>query len=183
MAPNLDVLTSIAVILATLTGPIIAVWVTRVIDERRSNRARKLEIFRALMRTRRATLTNDYVSALNMIEIDFHDSPAVLSALSELMKHYSSGTVDQIWKEKSGRLSARLLYAIGKNLGYKMEQLDILEGGYMPNWAIQENEEQRDLRLALMNMLGGNRPLPVVLKSDTPTPHFPPPSVPIPPPT
>jgi hypothetical protein len=40
------------IIIATLSGPIIAVQVTRFLDERKETRGRKLQVFKTLMPTR-----------------------------------------------------------------------------------------------------------------------------------
>jgi hypothetical protein len=58
----MDLYLGIAVVIATLLGPVLAVIVTRYIDEARAQKLRQLEIFRALMRTRNAT--RDEIEAL-----------------------------------------------------------------------------------------------------------------------
>jgi hypothetical protein len=60
----MDLYLGIAVVVATLTGPVLAVMVTRHIDDARAQKARRLEIFRAMMRTRNAALLPDHVNAL-----------------------------------------------------------------------------------------------------------------------
>ena len=42
-----------ATIVAVLVGPILAVLITRIIDDQRASKARRMDIFRTLMRTRR----------------------------------------------------------------------------------------------------------------------------------
>jgi hypothetical protein len=56
------------------------------IDNKRAEKTRQLEIFRALMQTRRAPLLPDHVNALNLVEIEFHSVPSVLIAYNDLMK-------------------------------------------------------------------------------------------------
>ncbi|MCZ8086935.1 MAG: hypothetical protein O9257_06355 [Brevundimonas sp.] len=63
-----------AIVAATLTSPIIAVIVTRLMDDRRSKRDRRWAIFETLMLTRRTPLSLDHVMALNRVEIEFADN-------------------------------------------------------------------------------------------------------------
>jgi hypothetical protein len=67
----------IAVVVATFAGPVLAVVVTRHIDETRQRRARRMDIFRSLMGSRRTPLAFDRVRALNLVEIEFYGIPAV----------------------------------------------------------------------------------------------------------
>lgn len=154
-----------AIVLATFAGPILAVFVTRWVDDRRSKVARKLETFRVLIRTRRAQLSPDFVTALNMVEIDFYDAPKVLTIHTELIRHLSTRPTDDSWGERIQRLVARLLNAMGQNVGYSLEQLDILEGGYIPQAMVDDEAEQQRLRRALLAVLDGQKQLPVTLQA------------------
>ena len=51
----------LATIAAVFLGPIFAVLLTRYIDYRRADKARKLDIFRTLMRTRKMSLNWEHV--------------------------------------------------------------------------------------------------------------------------
>lgn len=160
-----DVMLAWSVVLATFAGPILAVFVTRWVDDRRSKQARKLDTFRVLIRTRRTQLNPDFVTALNMVEIDYYDAPKVLSIHTELMRHLNSRAADDGWLDRTQRLVARLLNAMGQNVGYSLEQLDILEGGYIPQAMVDDETEQQRLRKALLAVLDGKRQLPVTLQA------------------
>ena len=112
-----------AVVLATLLGPIFAVLVTRFIDEKRQRRSRQMEVFRALMTSRRADLSHEYVKALNSIEIEFGGVEPVESAQRELFRHLNLHSQPLDWNDQLRRLQTRLLYAMATYLGYKMEHL------------------------------------------------------------
>ncbi len=155
-----------AVVFATFAGPISAVFVTRWVDELRSKRSRKLDTFRVLIRTRRTQLNPEFVAALNMVEIDFFNAPKVLAVHLELMRHLNSSIADASWYERTQRLVARLLYAMGQNVGYAMEQLDILDGGYIPKAMVDDEIEQNLLRRSLLLMLDGKKPLPVAVVTE-----------------
>ncbi len=154
-----------SVVLATFAGPILAVFVTRSVDDLRSKKAKKLDIFRVLIRTRRTQLNPDFVAALNMVEIDFYKAPKVLAVHAELMRHLATGPVNIAWVDRTNRLVARLLTSMGQNLGYAMEQLDILEGGYIPQAMVDDEDEQQKLRRALLKVFDGERAIPVTLST------------------
>jgi hypothetical protein len=128
-----------------------------------------------LMRTRRAALSVDHVTALNMVEIDFHDISEVIAAFHALHQHFSV-TNDPQWLENRSRLQTRLLTAMGESLGYKFEQLDVLDGGYTPQGWISTEQEQQQLRQLLLEVLSGRRALPVSPVPFAPPPPFPPPA-------
>src|SRR3984893_9263784 len=76
-----------AILGATFLGPIFAVLLTRYIDWKREAKNRRLYIFRTLMATRRAQLTTEHVTALNLIEIDFHGEQQILKAWKEYFEN------------------------------------------------------------------------------------------------
>jgi hypothetical protein len=166
----MDLYLGIAVVLATLIGPVLAVLVTRVIDDRRSRAQRQMDVFRALVRSRRWALSQDHVNALNTVEVEFAGVKAVESAYGDLLQHLNLQTPQSPeWMDKWRRLQTRLLYAIAVHLGYKMEQLDVLEGGYIPSlWGTLE-EQQRALLQAMNDLLSGNRALPVQVVEQPPS--------------
>ena len=85
----MDFWLGIAVVFATLTGPLLAVLVTRTRDQRGQRRSRQMEVFRALMRSRRSSLSLEYVTALNTVEVEFPGVKPVGSAQRELFRHLS----------------------------------------------------------------------------------------------
>ena len=159
----MDVVLGLAIVFATLTGPILAVLVTRWIDNRRAERDRRLDVFRALMRTRKAALQPDHVNALNLVEIEFHKVQPVLVAYRQLMRHFNNvpTPVNEAWMANHRSLLTRLLSEMANLLGYKIEQLDVFEGGYYPLGWGQVEEQQVAMRLGLLELLAGKRTLPV----------------------
>jgi hypothetical protein len=152
----------LAIVFATFAGPVAAVLITRWIDRKRALRDRQLEVFRALMRTRKNAIQPDHVNALNLVEIEFHNVEPVLAAYRDLMRHINSGGVaDDQWVNKHRSFLTKLLSAMATELGYKIEQLDVFEGGYYPSGWGQESEQQLAMRLGLLELLSGKRSLPV----------------------
>lgn len=70
-------LTEILTITATALSPVIAVQVTRYLDDRNEVRGRKLQVFKTLMATRALNLSPAHVEVLNRIDLEF--SPKVRS--------------------------------------------------------------------------------------------------------
>jgi hypothetical protein len=158
----MDTILGVAIVFATFAGPIAAVIVTRLIDKRRAQRDRQLEVFRALMRTRKNAIQPDHVNALNLVEIEFSNAAPVLAAYRDLMRHINSGgVVDDQWFNKHRSFLTKLLSAMATELRYKIEQLDVFEGGYYPAGWGQEGEQQLAMRLGLLELLSGKRSLPV----------------------
>lgn len=59
-------------IFAVLTGPVIAVQLTRYLDNRKDENERKVMIFKTLMATRSYPLSWNHVEALNRIDLEFN---------------------------------------------------------------------------------------------------------------
>jgi hypothetical protein len=59
------------IVLATLGGPVLAVQTQKFIERASENRRQKLAIFATLMANRATRLNDDYIRALNSIELGF----------------------------------------------------------------------------------------------------------------
>ena len=73
---------------------------------------------------------------------------------------------DEINKKRDARLT-KLISEIAKVLKIKVEQLDILEGNYVPQGWADDEWEQRLVRRGLINVLCGKASIPI-------QPHQPP---------
>lgn len=184
-------------ILAIVLGPILAILVSRKLDKEREQNARKMEIFRILMRTRRTPMWAEHVGALNLVEIEFKDDEAVLSAWKELFEHFANthargreeavpngsspeetNRIDKIFYDRLAqerqRLLAKLLHAIAQCMNFKAEQLEIFEGGYTPQGWEETELEQRAIRRFAIDLYAGRAAVPVaVLDYTTPAPSQP----------
>lgn len=148
-----------AILGATFLGPIFAVLVTRYIDWKRESKNRRLYIFRTLMATRRAQLTTEHVTALNLIEVDFHGEQQILKAWKEYFENLrvdvrDANKTERAYAERPALLT-KLLREIAKVMHYPIEQLDIMEGGYAPQ-AVADNFLRQT---AALDVLSGKRPL------------------------
>jgi hypothetical protein len=153
----------IAIVFATFRGPIIA---SREADARRLNadkRADKMRVFRDLMGHRYSVTHPNYVAALNLIQIEFSECPAVLSAFKDYLHAFhpeESKRADLAEIRK--KAIVRLLTSIGDDLGYRVEQLDIMEQAYSPEGWATEAEQQRAVRELFFEVAQGKRGFPVL---------------------
>lgn len=176
---ELDLYLGIAVVIATLLGPVFAVWVTRQIDGHRQTRERRMSVFRSLMATRRTSLAAERVAALNMVEIEFYGISAVESAHREVMRHVNHPKpLPDDWQGQHRKLVTKLISEIAQVLRYRLQQLDTLDGGYYPEGLANIDAEQHAVRQAIIATLNGNRPLRVSPAAPTPPAPFPPPPEP-----
>lgn len=174
----------VVTLIAILVGPVLAILVSRWLDNAREERARKMDIFRTLMRTRRTPVYPEHVGALNLIEIEFAKDEQVMTAWKALLQHFGTNhprsdneTVndqmspeecqqrennfhDRLYNERQ-RLLAKLLHAIAKQLGFRVEQLEIFEGGYTPQGWQNIELEQSVIRRFFVDLYLGRRVVPV----------------------
>jgi len=175
----MDLAIGISVVIATLLGPVLAVLVTRYVDDVRRQRDRRTDIFRALMGSRRAILSPDRVKALNMVEIEFHGIAPVEQAHRRVMENINLlHPLPDNWSENQRKLITKLLSEMATFLGYKLEQLDVLDGGYYPQGYVDIELEQQAVRQALVEVLSGKRPLLISPAAPAPPSPFPPPPAP-----
>lgn len=172
------------VVVAIVLGPVLAILVSRHLDNRREKHARQMDIFRTLMRTRRTPVYPDHVGALNLIEIEFADNAKVVSEWKDLFKHLGNNhtrseaeavssdmppdeagrrneAFDKRLFDERQKLLAKVLHAIAQDLGFKVEQLEIFEGGYTPQGWVDIDLQQRIIRQFIVDLCFGHRVVPV----------------------
>ena len=157
-----------ATIAAVFLWPVFAVLVACCIDKLRADKARKLDIFRTLMRTRGIQLHPDHVGALNLLGVEFRNHRDVMKAwkayrtkLREEMPPIEQKNRYDVFVEDRDALLAELIDEIAKVLGIKIKQLDIFKGHYLPlGWAEAE-WEQTLARRGLIDVLYGKRAISI----------------------
>lgn len=164
---------AIATIIAVLVGPVLAVLITRWVDNRRAKHDRQWDIFRTLMQHRRTSMNFEFVGALNLVEVEFANSADVVVAWKdllgkfELMANASPEQLGNLGVERS-QAQARLLNAIARKLGLEIEQLDIFFGGYSPKGWFDLESEQTIIRRWLGEIAMGRQAFPVVVHQPQP---------------
>ena len=81
-------LTEALLITATALSPLIAVQVTRYLDDRKEVRGRKLKVFKTLMATRAYSLSAAHVEALNTIDLEFSPKRRAEKATLDVWQQY-----------------------------------------------------------------------------------------------
>jgi hypothetical protein len=148
-------------------------------DERREARSRQLDVFKSLMAHRRAFLSAERVKALNMVEIEFYGIEPVQRAYREAMNHINlPKPLPDNWADEQRKYITKLLTEMALVLGYRLQQLDVFDGGYYPDGLAELDKEQQSVRRSLIEVLSGRRPLIVSQGAATPPAPFPPPPMP-----
>lgn len=160
-----------SILAATFLGPIAAVLITRYIDQLRERRSRRLWIFRTLMATRRSSLAPEHIAALNQIELDFQSAPGVMEAYRTYMKHlatpFEPKDNDRVVRERQS-MRTKMLSEMARALKIRVEQLDIFEGGYIPQGHVDIEREQAAVRRLLSEIADGKRSLPIEVRTADP---------------
>ena len=68
-----EIILNVLTLIAIISSPFLAVFVNGLLDRRRDEKKRKYEIYRDLMATRAAGLSQKHVEALNKIEVEFSE--------------------------------------------------------------------------------------------------------------
>jgi hypothetical protein len=130
------------------------------------------------MATRRTFISPEKAVALNMVEIEFYGIQSVQEVHREVMAHINSPRpLPDNWNDRHRALLTRLLSEIAQVLGYKLQQLDVLEGGYYPQGLADMEVEQQAVRRSIIEVLSGRRPLGVSPAAPVQPAPFPPPPI------
>jgi hypothetical protein len=150
-------------VVALILSPLIAVQVTEVIRGFKQRRERRLWIFRVLMVNRgTAGLAPETVQALNLIDLDYRNTKAVLKAWESYFQHLNTAVTGEEWgKEKEARLKD-LLAAMAKDLRYKPPHPLEPTTAYAPIGHGRVWWEQEQIRIAILELLQGKRAVPIV---------------------
>jgi len=156
------------IILSTLCGPIIAVQVTRYLDDQKEVRERKLWVFKTLMATRAYTLSPQHVEALNRIDLEFFLKNTNEKQIVEKWREYldllgNKNLSPEQWNVKRVDLLVDLLYYMGKPLGYDFDKTQIKNGTYAPMAHGRIEEQQEAIRQGVIDIIKGEKPLPMFI--------------------
>ena len=151
-------------IIAILVSPLVAVQVEKYIERGRNSRNRKISIFKTLMATRGTKLSNDHVTALNQIDLEFYGKKEYLKVihawkeyLDQLNVKFDSEKEEEfrVWNEKSEELLANLLFEMGLPLGYNFDKVTIKRNAYSPIGHAKIENENQQIRHLLIKVLNG----------------------------
>jgi hypothetical protein len=153
----------LAIVFATLLGPILAIQIQKYFDRRGETNRRQVAVFRALMATRATPNSPEHVNALNAVPLEFHKVAGVTGAWSDLLMHLntdSAGNHDQ-WRQTHIARFLALLKAMGAHLKYEFRDAEFQDHAYFPHWQGALMNEQELLRKGLVNLVTGKSALPM----------------------
>jgi hypothetical protein len=169
----------VAIVVATLGGPVLAVQAQKWVERWRERTSRKKWIFQTLMTTRGSRLAGEHVQALNLIVLAFYGrrpwwSPgearptrkelAVLDAWRSYQAHLDSPVPQDeggagVWNGTTQTLFINLLAAIAPDVGYRFSREQLEKGEYSPVAHGTLLAEQTRLRRQAIELLDGKRSL------------------------
>lgn len=167
-------------IFAILLSPLIALEVQRYIEMFRERRTRKKQNFEALMTSRRDTISQYHVQALNMIDLNFYGvrfwgknwrtekEKKVLTAWKTYLDHLNSpgelkDAVLDNWISKKDDLFADLLFEMSDAVGYEFDKVHLKRSVYVPRAHGDQFLDNEIIRHNLAQILDGKKPLPMRL--------------------
>lgn len=158
-------------IIVVLIGPIIAVRLTRHLDDKKEIKERKLSIFKTLMATRAYTVSWPHVEALNRIDLEFSSQEkkgkAVISAWKEYLDLLNDANIStEQWTLKRIDLLVELLYKMALVLDYDFDKTHIKNSSYSPRAHGEIEDDQMILRKRLIELLEGTRSVPIYVTNN-----------------
>lgn len=157
-----DFLTFVAI----LIGPLIAIQLTRYLDEKKESKERKLSVFKTLMSTRSYNVSWDHDYALNRIDLEFDNKNKNEKKVIDAWKAYLDllNTKDMElphWNNRRIDLLVDMLYEMAVVLNYEFDKTHIKNASYSPVAHGDLEEQQRKIRLGVIDLLEGNKDLPM----------------------
>lgn len=162
-------ITDIAIILATILGPIFAVQAQKYLEKGREINQRRASIFRTLMATRATSLSPAHVEALNAIPIEFYGKNKRLRVIIDKWKIYLNHLARDVsapgWGDKKIELFVDLLSSMAAFLGYEFNKVEITNEIYRPVGHAGIETDQEIIRRGLAQLFSGQLALPMEVKS------------------
>jgi hypothetical protein len=161
--------TDVAIVFATLLGPVLAVQAQRLVDVLRERRRHRTAIFQTLMTTRAATLSPEHVRAINSIPLEFGGRRGalkeIISAWKQYMDHLNAREMKiEVWGPKRIDLFVALLDKMAKFLGYHFDAVELKNDVYSPLAHGQFETDQELIRRGLVSLLKGEAALPMEVR-------------------
>lgn len=171
--------TNLAIICATLLGPVLAVQAQKWLEGNRAIKERRLAIFRTLMATRAANLSPQHVEALNAVPVEFYGTSKKLKQINEAWKLYLDHHDERLapndaWAQKRRDLFLELLHPMSQFLGYEFTKAQIDRDIYSPKAHGDLELDQTIIRRGIVALLKGEIALPMAVKefpATEPTPE------------
>ena len=142
-------------IIAVALSPVIAILVSLWLQDRKEKRQLKQKIFETLIATRHATMTEDNVRALNMIDVVFHDAERVRSLWREYFEMLNNEGLNNEngWTVRRNK-NLELITEMAKTLGYgkAITHLDV-DRVYYPTGLGNQSARAQEISDELLRVL------------------------------
>jgi hypothetical protein len=162
-------ITDVAIVFATILGPILAVQAQKYLERNREVKQRRAWIFRTLMATRATSLSPTHVEALNAVPIEFCGSESGLKIIIDRWKlyldHLGKDPMAQDWLNRRSDLMVDLLHGMATYLGYEFNKVEISNEVYSPKGHAAIETDQEIIRRGLAKLLSGELALPMDVKT------------------
>lgn len=160
----------LAIVVATLLGPVLAVQAQKWIERGRDRQQRRLWIFRTLMATRAANISPQHVEAINAVPIEFYGQKKSFKAVVEAWKTYidylyQDKVNPDVWVARRLELFNAMILLMAKTLGYEFTAVEISRELYSPKAHAQMETEQKLIREGLAAIFRGERAFPMEVKT------------------
>jgi len=172
---DLTIKIAIAGVIVAVLAPLIALELQKRLDERHESRNRKLTIFKNLMMYRVTPLSSHFVQSLNLVDLEFNGKnkkeSEVRAQWKILLDHFNNYAEAKEPVEKAQELTRGLLKAMAKCFDYDFDEIYLKRGAYYPKYFVDVEQEQTMLRKQLLEVLAGNRRLPIgIFEQEFPEP-------------
>ena len=159
----------VAIVFATLVGPILAVQAQKWLEKSRAINDRRSTIFRVLMATRAVVLSPGHVEALNAIPVEFYGAKGELKEINDAWKLFldhnlQDGPVNEVWWQKRQDLFLDLLHLIAQFLGYGFSRAQLQRDIYNPKAHGELENEQTIIRKGLVKLFNGETVFPMAVR-------------------
>jgi hypothetical protein len=158
-------LADVAIVIATMIGPVLAVQAQKWIERGRGKKARQRGVFARLMATRAALLSPAAVEAFNAVPIEFYGEKPIIDAWKAYFNHMNAeGTPPDmmpVWIAKRIDLLGELLHRMAGFLGYDFNMVEITKEIYSPKAHGQIETDQEIIRRGVARLIAGEIALPI----------------------
>jgi len=136
----------ILTLIAVIVGPIVAVVITLWVDGRRRDREQKIIVLRLLLATRHIPADPSFLTAINLIPVEFNARRDVMQAYNEFIeatRQRADGVNDDVIQLNSSTKLTRLVFEVARSLRFKLRETDIQTSAYASDgWRIRDNLAQ-----------------------------------------
>jgi len=164
---------AIAIVIATICGPIFAVQTQKHLEERREKRKRQANLFMALMATRSVRASLQHVEALNAIDLTFDGKTNKEQEVQRGWRAYHDSlnmpidlSGEPVRKADLDTKFVDLLYAMSEATGRNFDKTYLKNSSYRPQTHSDIEAATLEMNRLLLEVLKGNRDFPIVVRDN-----------------